>query len=110
MPQPIDPTTEISRTAAVERLQQLTARTDLHMQAQQASALARQQHVLESEVDQAEGKRSEVERDLRRRNPYRGKRRPKPNPPTEETRTFYTAGETKTMADDDEHHGLDVKI
>lgn len=114
MPQPIDPTTEIGRTMAVERIQQMTTRADLAGQARLASELARQQLAAETEVDKPEAKSDEVNRDLKRHNPYSGrrkrKRQPAPAPPpTKETRTFYNAHERPDIADDEEHHGLDIK-
>lgn len=112
MPQPIDPTTEINRAAAVERLQQLTARTDLHAQTRQAHMLAQQELAAETNVDRPEAKSDEVERDLRRRNPYVGrrKRRNPDDSPSEESRTFYTPDERPAIAEDDDHHGLDVTV
>ncbi len=113
MPQPIDPTTEITRTMAVERIQQMSTRADLAAQARQAAEAARQQAAHETQVDRPDAKSDEVDRDLKRHNPYGGRRKRKPAPappPTEETRTFYNAHELPAVVEDDEHHGLDIKV
>lgn len=114
MAQPVDPTTEISRAAAVERIQQLTSRTDLAGQARLAAGLAREQVGAESTVDRPEAKQSEVDRDLRRRNPYGGRRRRREPAPeqeaTPEARTFYTPDEHVVVVEEARPHGLDISV
>lgn len=113
MPQPIDPATEINRTAAVERIQQLTGRSDLNAHARHAHALAQQQLDAESHVERPEAKNDEVDRDLKRRNPYLSRRKKRPlsdDSPSEEARTFYTADEKPAVVDDEPPHRLDITI
>lgn len=113
MPQPIDPATEINRAAAVERLQQLTSRSDLNAHARNAHALAQQQLDAETHVERPEAKSDEVERELKRRNPYLGRRKKRPlseESPSEEARTFYSADEKPTVVEDEPPHKLDITI
>jgi hypothetical protein len=113
MPQPVDPTTEIGRMAAIERVQQWASRADLAAQARQAAEAAKHQMDAESHVDQTQAKSDEVDRETKRRNPYSGRRRHKREedaPPTPESRTFYTADEHTTVVEDDEQHRLDITI
>lgn len=114
MPQPIDPTTEIARTAAIERIQQFQTRADLTAQARLAAEAARHQVEAESQVDQPHAKSDEVDRELRRRNPYSGRRKKRQPaaapPPTEETLQTYDAHERPARLDPEEPHGLDIKV
>lgn len=112
MVQPIDPATEINRVAAIERLQQLTGRADLNARAHEAHELAKQQLDAETNVDRPEAKSDEVERDLKRRNPYSGRRKKRPpqDSPTEESRTFYTSDEKPAVVEDEPPHRLDISI
>lgn len=75
MPQPLDIPSEVSRVMAADRIQQIADRVSLV--AQQRVALAEQEsHVAaETVVPQTEPKGPEVDTEIRRRNPYRGRRR-----------------------------------
>jgi len=111
VPQPIDPTTEINRTAAVERIQQMIIRADVAAQLRLAANAAREQVEAESVVDRPDPKDNEVDRDLRRRNPFSGRRRHKQEPETPtEARTFYTPDEHVVVLEEEQQHGLDISV
>lgn len=114
MPQPIDPHTELARATAAERIQQIADRVSLAAQARVAAEVANARVNAEQQVREAEQKRAEVERELRRRNPFQGRRRRR-EPGDGETgderqRIFYTAAEKPVIADDDSAHHFDVEI
>jgi len=114
MPQPIDPITEIGRATAAERIQQIADRASLAAQARAAADVANARISAEQQVHEAAQKRAEVERDLRRRNPYQGKRQRR-QPTDQESqderqRVFYSASEKPVIADDDNNHHFDVEI
>lgn len=111
MAQPVDPTTEISRTAAVERIQQMSTRADLAAQARLAANAARDQLSAETTVDRPDAKDTEVDRELRRRNPFSGRRRRRQEQETPtEARTFYTPDEHVVVIEEEQVHGLDISI
>jgi hypothetical protein len=111
MPQPIDPHTEVSRLTAMERMQQLADRANLAYQARQSNDLAEQQLRAEQQVGQLQQKSEEVEQDLRRRNPYLGKRKRRDKGPEDEhSHIFYAANERAQVFEDPEDHKLDITI
>lgn len=114
MPQPIDPQTELGRATAAERIQQIADRASLAAQARASTELANARASAETQVHQATQKNDEVDRELRRRNPFAGRRKkPKGNPQEPEdsrTRHFYNAAEKKVVADDLDSHRLDIEI
>jgi hypothetical protein len=75
VPQPIDLQTELGRLMAVERVQQVADRVSLVAQ-QRVAADEQQQRVgLETQVQQTHAKSEEIEPEMRRKNPYMGRRK-----------------------------------
>lgn len=112
MPQPIDPHTEIGRATAAERIQQIADRTSLAAQARMAAESSESRVLSESQVRQAMQKNEEVERELRRRTPYVGRRKKgKGDRQGEErSRHFYDASERDVLADDPAGREFDIEI
>lgn len=118
MPQPIDPHTELGRATAAERIQQIADRTSLAAQARVASEATNGQRAAETQVQHTASKNDEVDRELRRRNPYVGKRRKREQGSEQgsehgkERRAmqFYNASEKEVLADDPLTHDFDVEI
>jgi len=75
MPMPIDPNTEMMRVNLAERIQQITDRASLLGQARQS--LNEEQHRLvdETQVKEMQQKSEQVEAELKRRNPFLGRRK-----------------------------------
>ncbi|MBL7648333.1 MAG: hypothetical protein JNK74_19315 [Candidatus Hydrogenedentes bacterium] len=114
MPQPIDPQTEIGRATAAERIQQIADRVSLAAQARAAAEMANARASAETQVHQAMRKNDEVDRELRRRTPFSGRRKRQGGgqeaPEDTRTRHFYNAAEKEVVADDDSAHRLDIEI
>ncbi len=114
MPQPIDPHTEVGRATAAERIQQIADRTSLAAQARVASESANGQRAAETQVQHTAPKSDEVDRDLRRRNPFVGKRRKREQDSEQgknrRSMQFYNASEKEVLADDPQAHDFDVEI
>lgn len=75
MPQPIDFQTELVRTTAAERAQQVADRLSLIATQRSAQDLEAERVAAETEVRETHDKPEEVDRDLKRRNPYVGRRK-----------------------------------
>ncbi len=114
MPQPIDPHTEVGRAPAAERIQQIADRTSLAAQARVASESDNGQRAAETQVQHTAPKSDEVDRDLRRRNPFVGKRRKREQDSEQgknrRSMQFYNASEKEVLADDPQAHDFDVEI
>lgn len=114
MPQPIDPHTEVGRATAAERIQQIADRASLAAQARVASESASGQRAAETQVQHTAPKSDEVDRDLRRRNPFVGKRRKREQDSEQgknrRSMQFYNASEKEVLADDPQAHDFDVEI
>ena len=114
MPQPIDPQTEIGRSTAAERIQQIADRASLAAQARTAEDSASTQRSVETQVRHSAQKENGVDRELRRRNPFVGRRKKKKKGEQEhrdqEARHFYDASEKDILADDPQAHEFDVEI
>ena len=117
MPQPIDPQTEIGRATAAERIQQIADRSSLAAQARATEASANTLRDMETQVQQAKARSDEVDQDLRRRNPFVGRRkkRGQGEPDSQggqnkQARHFYNASEKDVTADDPNDHEFDVEI
>ena len=114
MPQPIDPQTEIGRATAAERIQQIADRVSLAAQARASAEMANARASAETQVHQAMQKNEEVDRELRRRTPFSGRRKRQgggsEEPEDKRTRHFYNAAEKEVVADDDNAHRLDIEI
>ena len=105
MPQPIDFQTELSRVAAVERAQQLADRLAMNAQQRLAQEIQEQKTLAETQVHQPEAKSGEVEPELKRKNPYVGRRRKRGEKPDPESPSA-----EQTPPPSDEAHSLDVTI
>lgn len=111
MPQPIDPQTELGRATAAERIQQIADRVSLAAQARASAEMANARASAETQVHQAAQKNDEVDRELRRRNPFAGRRKKRDGEPEDSrTRHFYNAAEKEVVADDLDSHRLDIEI
>ncbi len=103
MPQPIDPNTELGRVTAAERIQQATERAALAAQARQSAESDRERLSAEQQVREMRQKSEEVDSELKRRNPYAGRRK---KGKQEQRRD----GGRRTRGDDGEEHQLDVTV
>lgn len=114
MPQPIDPQTEMGRATAAERIQQIADRVSLAAQVRASAEMANARASAETQVHQAMQKNAEVERELRRRAPFSGRRKRRDGggdePEDTRVRQFYNAAEKEVVADDDSVHRLDIEI
>jgi hypothetical protein len=104
MPQPIDFQTELSRVAAVERVQQIADRLAVNAQQRLAQEIQEQKTLAETQVHEPEAKSGEVEPELKRKNPYVGRRRKREEKPDEESVP------AEPVLPPDESHSLDVTI
>jgi len=103
MPQPIDVQTGLAQVTQAERIQQIVDRVSLAAQQRTAAETQEQRIASETEVQQTHAKTDDVDRDMRRHNPYMGRRRRGQG--KEET------GDAKPRpAPDGEEHHLDVII
>lgn len=75
MPQPIDPLMELNRISASERMQQIADRASLQAQGRMSEALAEDQARKESTVKESENKSDEVDEELKRKNPFAGRKK-----------------------------------
>ena len=105
MPQPIDFQTELSRVAAVERAQQIADRLAMNAQQRLAQEIEEQRTLAETQVHQPEAKSGEVEPELKRKNPYIGRRRKRGGKPAAES-----SPPEEVSPPTDEAHSLDVTI
>ncbi len=104
MPQPIDFQTELSRISAVERAQQLADRLAMNAQQRLAQEIQEQETLAETQVHQPEAKSGEVEPELKRKNPYVGRKRKR------EEKTAAENPAEDVLPPPDEPHSLDVTI
>lgn len=113
MPQPVDPNTEIMRITAAERIQQIADRASLAAQARHAAEAAEQRVDVESQVRQTAQKSEQVDEELRRRNPFMGRRRRKSPAESTEARNAKESGRGESDSEPQnpsEHHRLDISI
>lgn len=75
MPQPVDLQTELGRMTAAERIQQLASRASLAGQARIAEEEARRESLAQSSVNEAEAQSEQIDEELRRHNPFVGRRK-----------------------------------
>ena len=111
MPQPIDPITQLGQLTAAERIQQIAERASLAAQMRVSDSAANQLVAAETQVHGMFQKGAEVNEELRRKNPFMGRKKHKQE--EEETNlqhTFYTSEEKKDIAEDPGAHGLDVMV
>ena len=103
MPQPIDTQTGLAQITQAQRVQQIVDRVSLAAQQRTAIETQEQQVATETEVQQTHAKADDVDSDLRRHNPYMGRRRRgRDKEETEQSRT--------KSAPNGEDHVLDVTI
>ena len=74
MPQPVDLPTELVRATTIQRVQQVAERVALAGQQRAEAEIEAERVAREREVRETHNKNEEVEQELRRRNPYRGRR------------------------------------
>lgn len=114
MPQPIDPNTELARLTATERIQQIADRSSIAAQTRVSEEATAARNDAETNVQQTNQKSEEVDQELRRRNPFIGRRRKKKSKDrTQEdttAHTFYNADERSEIVPDPDDHDLDVTI
>lgn len=117
MPQPIDPQTEMGRITAAERIQQIADRASLAAQLRHTDEAQDQRVGAEQQVRQTDQKSEQVDEELRRHNPFMGRRRRRKRDEQDaqegshkSSHTFYTAHETAEEADDPDGHDLDVTV
>jgi hypothetical protein len=108
MPQPIDLQTGLGRIAAAERIQQIADRASLAAQHRTTVDLQQQRVAAETQVQQTHAKSEEVEQEMRRRNPYVGRRfRGKK---TNEKQANAKAAPFAGTPDTPESHHLDITV
>lgn len=74
MPSSIDPNTELARITLAERIQQITDRASLLGQVRQSMEAEQQRVNAETQVTETEQKSRHVDTEMKRRNPFMGKR------------------------------------
>jgi len=107
MPQPIDPHTELGRTLAAERIQEISSRHQLTAQLRLTDDESEHQHVKERQAQETEERDEEMDRETRRRNPYVGRRKKKRDD-GDPLHTGYGPDERATDLDDPDEHDFDV--
>lgn len=105
MPQPIDPNTELGRISAADRVQQIADRASLAAQARHAAEATQHQVDSETQVAQANQKNEEIHEELRRKNPFMGRKRRKTGQDEEEQHPDHPR-----PLDEAEGHHLDITI
>ena len=114
MPQPIDPNTELARVTTTERIQQIADRSSIAAQTRVSEEATAARNDAETNVQQANQKSEELDQELRRRNPFVGRRRNKKSKDNKQTdtttHTFYNADERPEIVTDPDDHDLDVTI
>lgn len=105
MPQPIDFQTEMGRTSAVERVQQVAERFALAGQQRAAEELEAKRNAAESQVQETHNKNESVEPENRRRNPFAGRRRRR-----DKDGEHDDAPTAKNPLPDGVQHNLDISI
>ncbi|MGI6461979.1 MAG: hypothetical protein ACOX5J_18155 [Candidatus Hydrogenedentales bacterium] len=110
MPQPVDLQTEMARVAAAERIQQFTDRLSLAAQQRVADSAEKERIRDETLVQQShESEQSQIERDGRRRNPFSGRRKQRPESRDEDDGAAYGAADKKKLSDEGGQH-FDVTV
>lgn len=112
MPQPIDPSSELGRLSAAERVQNLMDRNAQLAQLRSAEVGAADTQRHQEQVLQTEQKKAQVEDELRRRTPYiifKKKRKTGEDSEQEESFDTYNARQQREPLGEGEH-GLDVTL
>jgi len=109
MPQPIDFQSEIARTTAAERVQQIVDRASLAGQQRTAHEIEAQRVASENQVHETNPKSEQVDRDLKRHNPFMGRRKRREEADNGQEVEHGPAEPPVVMAPDEEHH-LNIKI
>jgi hypothetical protein len=104
MPQPIDMQTELARVTALDRVQQVIDRVSLAALQRVAIEEQEQRVAAETQVQQTHAKSEEIEPEMRRKNPYRYRRKQKTDAGTEGIVTKDTPPHTG------EEHQLDITV
>ena len=104
MPQPIDLQTGLTQITQAERVQQIAERVSLAAQQRTAVETQEQRVASETEVQQTHAKTDDVDQEMRRHNPYMGRRHHHG-----QTEDNEAEAKPRPVADGEEHH-LDVVI
>jgi hypothetical protein len=106
MPQPIDLQTELGRITAAERIQQISDRASLAGQQRTAAEIQEQRIQVETQVQQTHAQSGQVEEELKRRNPFAGRRRRRAHEQDAEE----TPASLRGLVAEPEPHQFDVTI
>lgn len=109
MPQPIDLQTQLSQVTTAERIQQLSERLSLTAQQRSSAEMQEQRVTAETQVQQTHAKADELDTDLRRRTPYRGRRR-RPAGGTASDAEIARPGDASHLPAQEEEHKIDIMI
>ncbi|MGC8739746.1 MAG: hypothetical protein ACP5UA_14035 [Candidatus Hydrogenedens sp.] len=107
MPMPIDPNTEILRVNLAERIQQISDRASLLGQVRQSLNEEQQRVVDETQVKEMQQKSEQVETELKRKNPFLGRRR---KPQKEEYKEVSSDEEIKGTYEDTKDDGSHLDL
>lgn len=107
MPTPIDPNTEILRVNMAERIQQIADRASLLGQVRQSINEEEKRVIEETQVKQTEQKSEQVDTELKRRQPFLGRRKRKSTRVNEEEVDEVAEFSEKHFGDEGRH--LDIK-
>ena len=111
MPQPIDFQSEIARTTAAERVQQIVDRASLVGQQRMAHEAEAQRVASETQVHETNPKSEHVDRDLKRHNPFMGKRKHRTEGESDgEQEAASGRPEPPVIMDPNEEHHLNITI
>ena len=114
MPQPIDMQTELGRVAAAERIALISDRASLAAQTRVAEEAALERQAAETEVEETRQKSDEVDEELKRKQPFTGRRKKRGGDAEEgeggEERDRRDAGSRPVIPTDGDEHGLDISV
>lgn len=111
MPQPIDPSSELGRLSAAERVQMTMERAAQMAQLRMADDADKDTVRLQEQAQQARQKEAQVDEQLKRRNPFMGRRRKQgqsEQQPDESLETYNAR--LRLERGDDQEHRLDVTL
>ncbi len=111
MPQPIDPSSELGRISAAERVQMTMERAAQMAQLRMADDAEKDSRQLQELAQQAKQKDAQVDEELRRRNPFMGRRKKQgqSGQQPDESLDTYNARQRREPGDEPEHR-LDVTL
>ena len=114
MPQPIDFQTEVARTLAADRIQEIAGRASLAAQQRAGTAAEEDRVRIETQVKETpETQTDHVDPETKRRNPFAGRRKRRERGPGDSTPAHgagYSTQDAVEEEDGDEGHKLDVTV